>query len=72
MKDETRREDMSPCTSRNRDRHMKEIRCRKCNRLLMKGEVEVVEIKCPKCGYVQRIDRKGEVTEEAVQAMQIS
>jgi len=32
---------------------MKEIRCRKCNRLLMKGEVLKIEIKCPKCGYIQ-------------------
>jgi len=28
-----------------------EIRCR---RLLMKGEIKWVEIKCPKCGYVQK------------------
>lgn len=32
-----------------------EIRCRKCNRLLMKGEVRHVEIKCPKCGFIQEI-----------------
>lgn len=30
-----------------------EIRCRRCRRLLMKGEIKRVEIKCPKCGYVQ-------------------
>ena len=29
-----------------------EIRCRRCRRLLMKGEIRQVEIKCPKCGYV--------------------
>lgn len=29
-----------------------EIRCRRCRRLLMKGEVKQVEVKCPKCGYV--------------------
>ncbi|MBZ0156172.1 MAG: Com family DNA-binding transcriptional regulator [Alphaproteobacteria bacterium] len=51
---------------------MRDIRCRKCNRLLMKGEVEVVEIKCPKCGYVQRIGREREVKGEAVQALQIA
>ena len=33
----------------------KEIRCKKCRRLLMKGEVKAVEIKCPKCGYIQKI-----------------
>ncbi|NPU85529.1 MAG: Com family DNA-binding transcriptional regulator [Syntrophaceae bacterium] len=27
-----------------------EIRCPRCHRLLMKGEVKRVEIKCPKCG----------------------
>lgn len=32
-----------------------EIRCRKCKRLLMKGEVRHIEIKCPKCGLIQEI-----------------
>jgi len=32
-----------------------EIHCRFCRRLLMKGEVKRVEIKCPKCGCVQRL-----------------
>ncbi|MCA9484547.1 MAG: Com family DNA-binding transcriptional regulator [Nitrospina sp.] len=32
-----------------------QIRCRKCNRLLMKGAVFRIEIKCPKCGYLQLI-----------------
>lgn len=31
----------------------KEIRCRSCNRLLLKGRVEEIEIKCPKCGCLQ-------------------
>jgi iron complex transport system substrate-binding protein len=39
--------------------YAKEIRCKKCKRLLMKGEVQAIEIKCPKCGYVQTIDGKG-------------
>ena len=30
---------------------MTEIRCKKCNRLLMKAEKIYAEIKCPKCGY---------------------
>ena len=33
---------------------MTEIRCKKCNRLLMKGLVACVEIKCAKCGYLNR------------------
>lgn len=37
----------------------KEIRCKKCRRLLMKGEIKLVEIKCPKCGYIQKIKEKG-------------
>ncbi len=31
----------------------KEVRCRKCNRLLFKSSVAFGEIKCPKCGYEQ-------------------
>jgi len=31
----------------------KEIRCKRCKKLLMKGEVQTIEIKCPKCGYIQ-------------------
>ncbi len=37
-----------------------EIRCRRCGRLLMKGEVKLIEIKCPKCGYVQQFPQKPE------------
>jgi phage FluMu protein Com len=34
---------------------MTEIRCKKCNRLLMKVSKvsDSIEIKCPKCGYLQ-------------------
>ncbi len=35
---------------------LKHIRCKKCGRLLFKGRIERIEIKCPKCGYVQIID----------------
>ncbi len=38
--------------------YVKEIRCKKCRRLLMKGEVRFVEIKCPKCGYIQNIGKE--------------
>jgi phage FluMu protein Com len=31
---------------------LNEIRCVKCRRLLMKGAVIEVEVKCPKCGYL--------------------
>jgi phage FluMu protein Com len=34
---------------------MVEIRCKKCNRLLMKAWWIKIEIKCPKCGYVNYI-----------------
>ncbi|ADD67606.1 hypothetical protein Dacet_0826 [Denitrovibrio acetiphilus DSM 12809] len=33
-----------------------EIRCKRCKRLLMKGVVKNVEIKCPKCGYIQMFE----------------
>lgn len=35
---------------------MTEIRCKKCNRLLMKADRGCCEIKCPKCGYVNHIN----------------
>ena len=36
---------------------MTEIRCKKCNRLLMKAERSwKVEIKCPKCGYLNHLE----------------
>ena len=37
---------------------MTEVRCKKCNRLLMKGIVVEVQIKCPKCGYMNFIIHK--------------
>jgi len=33
--------------------NVNDIRCRRCGRLLMKGKVHAVEIKCPKCGCIQ-------------------
>ena len=40
---------------------MTEIRCKRCNRLLMKAECLFAEIKCPKCGYknIIQLDEKG-------------
>lgn len=35
---------------------MTDIRCKRCRRLLMKGRVKFIEIKCPKCGYIQTIE----------------
>ncbi len=32
-----------------------EIRCRKYNRLLMKGDVLQIEIKCPKCAHIKKL-----------------
>lgn len=34
---------------------MKEIRCKKCNRLLFKGWVLRVDVKCSKCGYINKL-----------------
>lgn len=31
------------------------FRCPHCNRLLFKGWIQYVEIKCPKCGCVQAV-----------------
>lgn len=39
----------------------KEIRCKKCKRLLMKGEVWAIEIKCPKCGFIQHFHAQCDV-----------
>ncbi len=41
-------------TQRRADGALPEIRCRRCGRLLLKGEIKRVEVKCPKCGYLQR------------------
>lgn len=35
-----------------------EIRCRRCRRLLMKGKIKHVQIKCPKCGWVQYLSHR--------------
>ncbi|WP_019878494.1 Com family DNA-binding transcriptional regulator [Succinispira mobilis] len=37
---------------------MQEVRCQKCNRLLFRGSVKAIEIKCPKCNHVQIITAK--------------
>ncbi|MDF2874357.1 MAG: btuF 1 [Sporomusa sp.] len=34
-----------------------ECRCSKCNRLLFKGQVKYIEIRCPKCNLVQTIKK---------------
>ncbi len=35
--------------------YAKEIRCKKFRFILIKGEIKQIEIKCPKCGFIQRI-----------------
>lgn len=35
---------------------MTEIRCKKCNRLLLKADIIKGEIKCPKCTYLNKIE----------------
>jgi len=42
---------------------MTEIRCVKCNRLLLRASHAKGEVKCPKCGYYNHVDF-GEVPEE--------
>lgn len=34
---------------------MKEYRCLTCNKLLFKGRLIVIEIKCPRCKYLQTL-----------------
>lgn len=58
--------DMSSKTERDSavkttQNQLREIRCKKCGRLLMKGEVKVIEIKCPKCGYIQIVKNDNSV-----------
>lgn len=38
---------------------MLEYRCKKCGRLLFKAEIKVgiVEVKCGKCGFVNKIEK---------------
>lgn len=45
--------------SRSESGLLPEIRCQWCNRLLFKGRVEWVEIKCPKCRRCQTFARCG-------------
>ncbi|WP_144681719.1 Com family DNA-binding transcriptional regulator [Desulfobotulus alkaliphilus] len=40
-------------TTSIQERCGEDIRCRRCRRLLMKGLVVKVEVKCPKCGSLQ-------------------
>jgi iron complex transport system substrate-binding protein len=35
---------------------LKQIKCRKCKKMLFRGQVVEVEIKCPKCGHIQIIN----------------
>jgi hypothetical protein len=45
--------------TKTRSGALPEIRCQCCNRLLFKGQVEWVEIKCPKCNHCQTVTRAG-------------
>ncbi len=40
-----------------------EIRCKRCNRLMAKGEVEEIEIKCPRCGAYNHVRVKNPTLE---------
>lgn len=41
-----------------------DIRCKKCNRLLCKGCFQWLEIKCPRCGFLQGVHDDQEVDEK--------
>ena len=41
-----------------------DIRCEKCNRLLCKGCVQWIEIKCPRCGWLQSLRTDRAVTDK--------
>lgn len=36
-------------------RRMTDVRCVKCNKLLMKADMVTAEVKCPKCGYLNKL-----------------
>jgi phage FluMu protein Com len=38
---------------------MKKVRCEMCGKLLLKkeGEFDIIEIKCPRCGHIQKVSR---------------
>ncbi len=38
---------------------MSEVKCKYCGRVLCKGRILVIEIKCPRCGLVQLAQAKG-------------
>lgn len=38
------------------DMEMRSVRCPCCNRMLFKGASFRVEVKCPKCGRIVRLD----------------
>lgn len=42
------------------DKTTKFVKCKKCGRLLFKGKFWDVEIKCPKCGYIQALNGQDE------------
>ncbi len=47
---------MEHLRAHNHMAEMTEIRCKKCNRLLMKGSLIEGEIKCPKCKYLNSFE----------------
>ena len=39
---------------------MREIRCEQCGKLLLKkdGEFDTIEIKCHRCGHIQKVEKE--------------
>jgi len=42
------------------DETLPEVRCPNCNRLLFKGRIIQIEVKCPKCHFCYSLDYSGE------------
>ena len=42
-----------------RGERVSEVKCKYCGRVLCKGRILVIEIKCPRCGLVQLAQAKG-------------
>ncbi len=45
------------------DNRLVDVRCKKCNKLLMKGQVVWVKVKCTKCGYINDLQYKLKLVE---------
>lgn len=51
---------------------MGEVRCKRCKRLLLKGQIEAgsIEIKCPKCSFLNQFSFVDAVSDKKVPAQE--